>query len=91
MALTETVILINGQYYAGESEEVYNSNAVGGGWHNYRGSELNVLKLTDNKGEAKVLDCTRNLNSAINKVMQRVNDGYIQLEKIEIVNIKEEI
>lgn len=81
-----TVIKVNGMYYVGESEEFYTSDFKGVGWQDYKGNELSVLIFSLDNKEAKIIEGSTNLKSVIDKVMQRVRDGYIEMQTIEIIN-----
>lgn len=86
--MLKTVVKINDHFFAGESDEYYGSSFNGAGWQDYKGRELNVLKLVESKGDAKIIEGNTNLKSVLDKILQRVRGGQIDLERIEIIKEK---
>lgn len=78
--MREYVIKIDGQYWCGESDEVFGHvGALSGGWVNLcpEGNKINCLKLSPNINDArKTLDPP----SAMKNLFLRIRD----FEKIEI-------
>jgi hypothetical protein len=85
--LLKTYVKVNDKYYAGELSDTYKSSFSGVGFHDYKNCELSVLKFVDNENNAYVCEGLRNLNSIIERIMQRVKDNAIQLQRIEIINV----
>lgn len=85
--MLKTIIKINGQYYVGESDRYYNSGFKGVGWHDYKNNELNVLEFSDQPELARLIEGNTNLKSVLDKVLQRVRDGFIELNTIEIIKV----
>jgi len=81
----KSIIKVNNQYFAGESKDCYRSNAKGSGWHDFKSGELNVLVLSDNPDDAKVIEGNINLKSVLDKILLRVQDVWIHLNTIEII------
>lgn len=79
-------MFVNGLYYAGESDECYKSDFSGVGWHDYKDNQLQMLNLVESIEDAKVIEGNINLKSCMDKVLQRVRDKAITLDKIEIIS-----
>lgn len=81
-------IKVNGRWYIGEDlEKTYKTDIGSGGWCSLNHNELNVLKFSNKKIDAKEICGVRNIKSEIEKIFIRVQDGYLDLKKIQIVTI----
>lgn len=76
-------ISVNGMWYQGESNDTYDTNVGGEGWHVPNHHELNELAFGDAPG--KQLIGMRNLKSHIERVMRRINDGQLRATEVRIV------
>ncbi len=89
MSLIRCVMKVNGKYFAGTCEEGgYRSrtSTLSGVFHDYGNGYVSELKLVSNRDEARIIEGSINLKSDVDRVMQRVRDGF-KLDKLEIINI----
>jgi len=92
MTLMRCVMKVNGKYFAGECEDSgYKSrtSTLSGVFHDYGSGFVSGLKLVSDPSEARIIEGTINLKSDVDRVMQRVRDGF-KLQSIEIINIDNE-
>lgn len=83
-------IKINGKYFAGvDSEKTYKSALSGGGWRNYNDSTVNVINFTEDETQAYEIGGALNLKSYIDKMITAERDNYIDIKKMEIIQVKE--
>jgi hypothetical protein len=82
----KAIIKLNGKYYAGQSEETEKINIGPGGWYSQNKQEVNKLIFTEDSNKAKEAYGLTNLKSELNRIFDRIDDGLIELEKIEIIN-----
>lgn len=76
-------IYIDGLAYKGESaDKTYKTNIGADGWHIPNQVEINVLIIED--GEPKEIQGIRNLKSEIERIMKRIQDKQIDVNKITI-------
>lgn len=90
MSLINTIIKVNGKYYAGETDLTYKSYSKSNGWINYHDGEYEFLLFTKYEKEAKIIEGNINLKSILDKILNRVRDKMIDLESIEIIKVGEE-
>ncbi|MFD1444299.1 hypothetical protein [Thermoactinomyces vulgaris] len=90
--MISVIIKVNGKYYAGEDhEKCYKTAPKIGGRYNYNSGEVNVLNFTKDKDGAKVIEGNINLKSEIDRILRCIRDGYIQMDRIEIIRTEEEV
>ena len=81
---------MNGEYLVGEdTEKTYKTNIGAGGWYPQNKSELSVLNFSKDSTEACKIVGWLNLKSYFDKIIQRERDGVINIENLEIIQIKE--
>ena len=83
--MIQAVIKVNGRYFAGFSDELYKTKTTGYGCHG--DDQLNKIKLTAKREDAKLLEGQRNIKSAVDSLFLRVQDGVLNLKKIEILKV----
>ena len=83
MSVIESKIFVDGMGYLGESEDTYDTNCGGEGWHIANHNQLNVLEFAAGKAGIKIVGI-RNLLSHLEKILKRVKDGEIKPEEIHI-------
>lgn len=88
MSLIQTHIKVNGLFYAGEAHDTYKSTPSATGWQNYTDSEIPHLLFVEKAEQAHIIEGQRNLKSVLDRIMQRVRDGQIQFERIEILKVE---
>ena len=84
-------IKVNGRYFAGvDPEKTYKSALSGGGWRNYNDSTVNIINFTKDKAKAYEISGALNLKSYIDKMIIAERDNYIDIKKMEIIEVKNE-
>ena len=77
---------LNGAYYVGEHPDITIKVESKGmtNWHNYQGKEVNELLFSQDPKEAKELYGMSGIKSELNKILDRVCDDLLILQKLEI-------
>lgn len=87
--MNKFVIKINGKYLKGYDETKSVGKVGNDGWQP-RAYELPSIEFTKEKSEARILEGNINLKSDMDRIMNQIRFGGLEVNKLEVLKIMEE-